>query len=208
MGDPQARTLPQSTFQLPEQVPLSDWQWQESKAFKLEGNESASQPSGRHYQYFKNGVLLNVETYYLSKASDNNADIKQLLQSLTHLPPDLIQTSTVYYQSGIGFHSFFTHQKTAYLTACMNPEGESTVDQKQFVNNQINRALQPERLTQWIQGRVPLRDDRCIWVMMSTPLEGMDQKTAQTVLAAAWVDWFNWWKSRFPALAQAEQPTD
>jgi cyanosortase A-associated protein len=116
------------------------------------------------------------------------------------------------YQPGIGHYGVLTHKdaKTqtsrAYLSACINPQGESTATEQQFTHN-LSKGWQPSQVGSWILGQKSLIDRRCLWTLMSVPVQ-TDSKAAPATarsteqayktLETAWVSWYQWWRENYP----------
>jgi len=104
----------------------------------------------------------------------------------------------------VGYYGVLTHEGKAYLSACINPRGESTVTEQQFRQSLYATDLQVGRILPWISGREPLLDRRCLWTLMSTPLpsgkntDSTASEAAYKTLEAAWFNWFRWWQPKFP----------
>ncbi|NJP09052.1 MAG: cyanoexosortase A system-associated protein [Leptolyngbyaceae cyanobacterium RU_5_1] len=114
------------------------------------------------------------------------------------------------YQPGVGHYGTVSGNGRAYLTACINPRGESTVTEQQFTQNRYTHDLRVDRIVPWILGRESLIDRRCLWTLMSTPLELSTPKTSPKSelvsldkgvyndLETAWFSWHQGWQSNFP----------
>ncbi|MEI6429779.1 MAG: cyanoexosortase A system-associated protein [Pseudanabaena sp. ELA607] len=104
----------------------------------------------------------------------------------------------------IGHYTFFQTNDRAYLSACINPRGITTVTTEQFDENLSAFAMKPEVLTGWLLGQTDIKDRRCLWTQVSMTLDTTTVQDAQALerthdqLKAVWLDWRQWWQNRFP----------
>ncbi|NJM88420.1 MAG: cyanoexosortase A system-associated protein [Hydrococcus sp. RU_2_2] len=177
----------------PATIPLSQWQPLASKT--LEATNQA-QSIGKQYYYRQNGERLEIKARY-EHYTDGN--ISRLLVVYTPIKPATVQP-IIKYQEGIGSYSLFEHEGKAYLSACINYAGESTVTEQQFVQNKYAYGWSPQRTLFWILGQNDLFDGRCLWTLISVPLSSdsyvLAIEKAYGDLENAWFDWYGWWKPR------------
>ncbi|NUN65700.1 cyanoexosortase A system-associated protein [Pseudanabaena biceps] len=108
------------------------------------------------------------------------------------------------YANNIGYYTLFTDQKRAYLASCINPRGEATVTEKQFTNNRDKYDFSIDKLGLYLIGKSDLRDNRCLFTVMSTSLENNTSQISNSVdntyqtLETSWKDWYIYWKNKFP----------
>lgn len=181
------------TYNFPETVPLSPWQLANSQALPA-GKQG--QNLGRRYYYRQNGEQLQVEVRY-ERYTDSN--ISRLLHIYTPIKGAAL-TLKAKHQPGVGYYALLQHQQQAYLSACLNPIGESTITQQQFTQNRYQYGWSIQRGFLWAIGQDDLMESRCFWTLLSTPLP-VDADTtvlerAQTTLESAWFDWYHWWQSQ------------
>jgi cyanosortase A-associated protein len=106
----------------------------------------------------------------------------------------------------VGHYSVLTGKGKIYLTACINPTGNSTVTEPQFRQARF-KSFHPAQVAEWFFNQAPLVDDRCLWTLMSITLPPKNDavttpeqtKQAYQQLEQAWIDWYQWWKENFPA---------
>jgi len=187
---------------LPEQIALSNWQQIKTKTLSVERSDISNPHklffviAGQEYDYVKKGQKVEVQLLY---ELDSRGNINPFLQKLS---PKLQRDSEKNTKQikGFGYYTAYTDSKNAYLTACINPRGMSTVNSVQFMRNRYSYDLTWSRLLPWILGKDVLRDDRCIWARLSTPLNGEEVATSlYTVLESVWIDNYNTWQSLFLA---------
>lgn len=154
---------------------------------------------GKRYQYTYNNLPLDIEMRYMA---GTNGDVPASIQNYTLIGlPSSDLTRNIHYLENIGFYTFFLARDRAYLSTCLNPQGESTVTHEQFARNLNASALQPGRIIPWLLGQLDLRDRRCLWVHMSVPLDNnTSPEVARKQLESFWISWYGWWKDRFPRL--------
>jgi cyanosortase A-associated protein len=190
-----SQTIVEKPPSYPETVPLQGWQWVNSTPLKPEKDL----PTGQQYEYRRDETLLKVETR--SMLGDGNISRFLFVHTPIRAANVLLQER---YQRGIGFYGVLAHEGRAYLTACVNPRGKSTVKEQQFMQNRYTHDLNPRRILFWALGQEPLLDQRCLWTLMSVPLPE-EAKTTPTMtetaykqLESAWFVWNPWWQSHFP----------
>jgi cyanosortase A-associated protein len=189
---PREAQLGVAPFVFPATVPLSGWQLVESKPFKITDDPNFG--SSQQYRYQQHRLILNIDSHYIIRTS---ADVKDSLNK--HLFKEKNSASLLIRKNpNIGFHLLFNYQNQAYLSSCINPRGGSTVTFDQFRQNRNTYDLQPKRLALWIIGLEELRDWRCLWNVMSVPLETLKPEEAYAILESAWYSWYSWWEPRFP----------
>ncbi len=190
--NPPASAPPAFTF--PSVIPLPGWQPLPSSPLPTNPQSQQQPVEGRHYRYIQNSSSLEIEMRYLV---NTDGDVKTLIQNYTSIPlTSLNLSSELRQQQGVGSYLLLTDQQRAYLSACINPHGESTVTREQFVQNRNTNDLQPTRLLSWLLGRADLRDWRCLWAHLSIPLSKALPESYRA-LEAAWVSWDQKW-TRFP----------
>lgn len=197
---PTAGKVKVTSFVFPTAVPLPEWQLKKSYPLTSSMTENLNYLSGRHYEYVQNGLSLDIEMRYLI---NTDGDVKSFIQ-YSSMPPSFDRLSPILRQQpGIGFYSLFTDQQRAYLSTCINSRGGSTVTDSQFRQNRyiydsIYDMRFKDRLIPWLQGRVSIRDMRCLWAHLSIPLKNSSPKDAYKTLETAWFFWYEWWHTRFP----------
>lgn len=186
-----------SAFVFPTTIPLPEWQALASSPLVNQTTDKLTKYiSGSQYRYLQKDLSLDIEMRYLA---NTNGDIKGLIKTYKTIPTytDKI-VHILRHQEGIGFYSLFVHSERAYLSACINPRGGSTVTDEQFRNNRIIYDVQLSRLLPWLLGKVELRDMRCLWAHLSIPLNNYSAENAYQTLEKAWFLWYRWWRLRFP----------
>jgi len=183
-------------FTFPASVPLPEWKFLASSSLDNQINTSAKEISGRYYRYIQKDFPLDIEMRYLIDTDgDVDAFIKKHAGHSSSEPKNFV---VLHQQKGIGFYSLFIQEKRAYLSACINPRGGSTVTGKQFRQNRNAYDLNFNRILLWLVGQDPLRDERCLWTLLSAPLQNSSAQDTYVILEKAWLSWYQWWSPRFP----------
>lgn len=185
-------------------VPLPEWQASSSRPVQVPSSRLAdpadNKPkllSARQYQYIQNNLSLDIEMQYVVNSSGKFTT--SFIKNYSPIEPSLKQLSLVSrYRAGIGFYNLFAYRERAYLSACINPRGGSTVNRPQFMQNRFIYDMRLERLIPWLQGQQPLHDRRCLWAYLSIPFQNSSPQDAYRVLETVWFPWYQWWYPRFP----------
>ncbi|MGI0488322.1 cyanoexosortase A system-associated protein [Pantanalinema rosaneae CENA516] len=184
-------------------VPITGWQLIESTAIedknKLEPGESPA--NGQRYRYRQGNTSIDVDLRHI--IGDGN--VSRFLFVYSPIREGNAKLSDgIRNQANIGYYGVLTHQGRAYLTACINARGGSTVTDQQFRHNRLKYDVQISRIFPWLWGQEPLMDHRCLWTLMSTPVqsattsEAVDSQEAYQELETAWASWYQWWQANYP----------
>ena len=192
----EARSPQAKDYTFPESVTLSQWKLSFTRSVEPHVVDSSEYISGdfiagKHYRYHRQDEkLLNIEMRYFA---NTNGDLKSFITSQTG------ELSSVLENSDLGFYSVYTHEDKAYLSACINPHGISTVTSDRFNRNLMIHDTRLENILPWLLGRSEFRDKRCLWAHLSTPLEGnISEEETYKTLETVWFDWHHWWRSHYP----------
>lgn len=191
---------------LPSSVPIEGWQFLNSEPINLsqESKQKANEEKtgefkvGRRYHYQQGNLALQADQIYTQ--SDGNVSRYLFVRSPIRTANANMK---VKFQPGVGHYGLVAHNGKAYLSACVNPRGTSTVTESQFTQNRYANDLQISRIFPWLLGQESLIDYRCLWTLMSVPFKDEsgsftpDEKTAQS-LETAWFSWHQWWQAHFP----------
>ena len=151
-------------------------------------------------------LVLTIEIRYML---ETEGFIERLLQvhdefqtTLASVEDDADIAAAVRYEYGVGHYGLFQIQDQTYLTACINPRGESTYSIDQFLHNRGIYDSNPNRLMSVLFGREVWQDNRCLWTHMAiaptTDTPGTPEER-QTRLEMAWTEWYQTWQPNFPA---------
>ena len=153
--------------------------------------------SGKKYKYLLDNLPIDISLRY---AVGTEGDLFTFFKGLTNIEisEDELRQKSIR-KDPTGYYASFTYQNRAYLTACINPRGISTVTKEQFEDNASDRALDRDVVIGWLLGQKDLRDRRCLWTVMSTPITSDgDRNAINQKLEKTWISWYEWWKPRFP----------
>jgi cyanosortase A-associated protein len=179
-----------NSVKFPPSIPLSNWQLSTNKSLK----PSPGQGLGHLYQYRNhNNEKVDIQVHD-EKYTEGN--IGRLLMVYDIAPPASALLTTKY-QYNSGFYALTSYNNRAYLSACINPIGQSTATQQQFTQNKYQYGLNFVRTLGWLAGVNDLIDASCLWTLISTPLpadvdEQLLTKKYET-LEAIWAEWYDWW---------------
>ncbi len=189
-----------SNFVFPASVLLTDGKILESQLLidkvVQESRKYDTVISGRRYRYRYNSIPLDVEMRYVVGTSGN---VEGLIKNNTtiNLPSGKV-FQTVRQQLGIGYYGLFTYQNKAYLSSCINSQGDSTVTTEQFLHNGYIYNIRFNRLLLWLLGEQSLLERRCLWAHLSINVNNADYQSAYHLLEKAWLSCYRWWSPRFP----------
>jgi len=201
---PPQETSVKATIALPTQVSLKGWQALATTPLAAPSaatvQDSPEMVAGNTYVYQRdrssNPVTLTVELRYLVETDPN---VRNLLLKYGKPPATVPFPSTIHHQEETGFYSLYFSQGRAYLSSCINSRGESTVTEIQFNQNRYAYDLRLDRVLPVLLGRETLRDGRCLFTVMSLPLQALSSEVIDQTLRDAWNSWHHWWQPRFPS---------
>ena len=185
-------------LQFPSQVNLSGWT--EKKSIPL-----VKQPetklrferlrSGREYHYQQQDAKLTAALGFSSPTVGRLKNyIKQTYpESLT----TAYQQGNTRYIPNRGNYYLFQDEEKAYLSACLTPTGESTVDFQQYVNKANRNMFEWQTLIPRLLGQKSLRERRCLWVNLSTPLNSDSPETSYQLLESVFKAGYPQWQGLF-----------
>jgi cyanosortase A-associated protein len=190
-------------------VPIAQWQPVDSKRLKPlpePDTEGSILQVGRSYQYRQANRLLDIEMRYVIRTKGEvDKFIKDYREKAANKEkserdkPKKLDTKNEY-KPNIGYYILLADKERAYLSACINPRGESTFTRDQYKHNQDIHDTTFSRLLPSVFGREKWRDDRCLWTYMSMPLAGSTPQETYKLLEGAWFEWEKWWQPQFPKL--------
>ncbi|MGG6269955.1 cyanoexosortase A system-associated protein [Leptolyngbya sp. AN03gr2] len=193
----QRPTPPSYTF--PASIPLSRWQFVQATPI---GQQRFYTPSlatsiddlmiaGQVYRYLRNGKPLDVEVRYFHDYGTVS---------------DIVRESTIWGeripfnpgQSTFGPHATYERSGRRFITACIVSTGKTTVTQGEFRSAPNRPEFLLGRSLPWLLGQRPLRDMRCLWTRISTPINRLSPETTEQELDQAWIEWVQWWQNNYP----------
>jgi cyanosortase A-associated protein len=199
--EPSAGNRQVASFTFPEYVPLNSWKLEKTKSLNQKKEEINIHEdlveSSKSYVYSQNGIPLKIEMRYLV---GTRGDVNNLIKEKTTIPAEVLKKIKEEHLENIGFYTQFTYKDRAYLSACINPRGNSTFTQKQFSKNLYLHDFNWNILIDWLQGKASIRDRRCLWTNLSIPVDPLKPEKTYQILQQAWSSWYQWWQPRFPSL--------
>jgi cyanosortase A-associated protein len=185
-GESVREEIAAQTFPYPEQITLPSWQFKTSEKAIVDG-----QPPGQRYTVQKDDLTAQISAFN-QPYSDGN--ISRLLVAYTDAKPATVYIHPLEHPK-TGYFGAFVFENQAYISACLNPNGLSTVTEQQFVSNQYRYNL---KLLGWLAGQQDLTDSSCLWTLISAPIapNSTPDEIAQIFqqLETLWVEWYGWWQ--------------
>lgn len=173
----------------PASLTLPDWPLVQSRPLQ----EKKSQ--GHLYLFQGKARLISAQAW-LKHQGDGS--VNRYLMVYGVMPPATVNLKPRK-QEGTGYHALIYFNETAYLTACLNAIGQSTVTEAQFMQNLNTYGWDLSRFFGWLLGQQNLRDNRCLWTLLATPLTNPKDETLvrQTFedLESFWSQWSSWWRA-------------
>lgn len=155
--------------------------------------------SQQRYQYIGGETKMRLDISYLV---GTRGDVETYLQNYTDIAPEIIKAKIVKELDGVGYHALFSSQNRAYLSSCISPRSLSNVTQKQFSQDRYKNDLRWQVGWDWLRGKTSIRDRRCLWVLLSTPVGTANTQAAYQNLETVWKDVYQYWLSNFPPLTE------
>jgi cyanosortase A-associated protein len=190
-------------FAFPQDVPLPDAQLSASKPLAAHSLPNGLVGAGQSYRYLHNSRSIDIDIRYITDGVANRPTMDGMLPIFTKIPIALLQPDTMREQPGLGFYSVFADKKTAYFGTCINPRGITTVTGDQFHANSNPNPLAGgipfQRFVPWLLGQQTFRDSRCLWTILSTPIDEAAPDATMKTLQTVGVNWVRWWQGNFPA---------
>jgi cyanosortase A-associated protein len=153
--------------------------------------------TSQQYQTIQDGREIDLAISYLV---GTRGDVETYLQDYTSIDAKAIKGKKIQQLDQIGYHALVTDNNRAYLTSCISPRSLSSVTQRQFSQQRYEHDLDWQIAFDWLRGKASIRDRRCLWVLLSTPVNQANSQTTEQVLETAWKDIYRWWLPNFPSL--------
>ena len=153
--------------------------------------------ASQQYQTIQDGREIDLAISYLV---GTRGDVETYLQDYTSIDAKAIKGKKIQQLDQIGYHALVTDKNRAYLTSCISPRSLGSVTPRQFSQQRYEHDLDWQIAFDWLRGKASIRDRRCLWVLLSTPVTQANSQTTEQVLEAAWKDIYRWWLPNFPSL--------
>ena len=189
-------------FQFPKQVSLTNWQFQSSNNLD---------------NALKNNAIATRKYFYISPTKDTLQIDAVYIDRIVSIPKSLeilglkysSNSLNIRYLKSVGYYALFVDQERAYLSSCINPYGDTTVTEDQFINNRDSTTS--NRIGSYLLGVTNLRDNRCLFTTISISLKSILLENPKSVnqrtnsltkthqkLESAWTNWHQNWQDDFP----------
>ncbi|MBD1846412.1 cyanoexosortase A system-associated protein [Cyanobacteria bacterium FACHB-63] len=194
-----AQKPPPPSYTFPASIPLSRWQFVQATPIGLQKLYTPSLAtslddltiSGQHYRYLRNGQPISIEIRYLRDYSSVSDIVKDSTVEMARIPLTPAQSS-------VGAHAVYQRSQQSFITGCIPATRETTITSGQLRSAQNRIDVLARRALPWFLGQAPLRNLRCLWVRMSTPMNSTSATNSQPELEQAWVEWVQWWQNNYP----------
>jgi cyanosortase A-associated protein len=200
-------------FNFPQNVPLPDASISAAKPLAAKDKVGAGQsyrytaPSQPSAVTSKSAAgkpqVIDLEIRYITDGVANRPTMDAMLPMFNNIPAKVVLApSTMKEQPGLGFYSLFVDKKTAYFGTCINPRGITTVTGDQFHANSnpnpFGGGVPFQRFIPWVLGQQTFRDSRCLWTVLSTPIDEAAPDATIKTLQTVGINWARWWQGNFP----------
>jgi cyanosortase A-associated protein len=198
--NPTVANRPVTNFQFPQQIKLPSAKAISAndapKVIKSSSSSAEIIETRQKYKYTQENLPISLEISYLV---NTRGDVASYIQTYTKIATEAITSEKTAQIKQVGYHTLLSDGDRAYLSSCISPRSLSNVTQKQFSQYRYQNDLNLQIGWQWLLGKASIRDRRCLWVHLSTPLVS-DSQTAYETLEATWQELYQWWLPNFPAL--------
>lgn len=187
------------SYTFPASIPLSGWQFVQATPIGLQKRYTPSLATslddltiaGQSYRYLRNGKPLNIEMRYFQDYSS----ISDILREST------IQLERINFapeRSTVGAHAIYQRSNQLFITACIPATRETTITDGELRSAQSRPDVLIPRALPWFLGQARLRDLRCLWTRISTPINPSSPTATEAELEQAWIEWVQWWQNNYP----------
>jgi cyanosortase A-associated protein len=188
-----------SPFQFPHAIRLPPYQFLGSQALKNKPVGVDFVLAARRYHYAIAETPFTIEMRYLIGTRGNVAGNLGNLWHPLEFPKIHFPILREHQNPEVGSYGVLEKDGQTHLNACITPSGRSTLTPKQFLGDRTEAQASLPDLLAVINGQTPWRDQRCLWVLLSTPTVP-DAHTTELKLEALWLAWYHHWQDQFPPL--------
>jgi cyanosortase A-associated protein len=146
--------------------------------------------SGQSYEYRYGATPIRVE---LRDLFTTTGDVTHFLETQKELKTDSLEVQD--YISDSGIYRLFTAQNRTYLSSCIDVSGKASVTPEQFRSNRYHNDWKGDRLWRWATGQVSLLEYRCLWVLISAPIDLAQPDVSRAAVQTVWRDFEHQWRS-------------
>ena len=191
------RQVPPLSF--PSQISLEGWNKESSAPLQEEKGQRSEYiqefRSGQVYNYRQGDTEITVELMHLGGTFGN---VNGFAGEYRDLGEVYRSQGEQYSREGLGTYQLFHDDTHAYLSACLTSQGESTSEIDEFVRKMNRNLLKVNsRLISGIVGNRSLRERNCLWVHLSTPLQGESPEKSYDVLESVFEEGYSKWQGLF-----------
>lgn len=195
---PQVGRRENRVLAFPSQLSLENWEQTESASL-VENPETELQFNGLHagqqYQYQQSNQDVTVALRFISPTHGSiNAFLENIYDESRLEAYKAGKTRSL---SDVGSYQLFRDGEKAYLSACLVPDGKSTATRNQYAQQSDANVFDIKTLIPRLVGLRSLRERRCLWVHLSTPLEGESPEAKEDVLEAVFQEGYPQWQELF-----------
>ena len=186
------------SLEFPSQLSMSGWQ--EKNSVPLVNNPEKELKfgrlrSGQQYYYQKQKMSVTAELRFLSPTFGG---VKGYIgKAYDQEFKEAYQQGNTHYISNLGYYHLFHDKDKAYLSACVNPTFESTVNSGQYVTQANENFFDRKTLIPRLLGQNSFRERRCLWVNLSTPLNPDSPESSYQILESFFQAGYPKWQGLF-----------
>ncbi len=188
-----------SPLTFPSQISLNGWTRESSAPLSEEEEGQINEyiqefRSGQEYRYRQEDTEVMVELMHLGGTFGNVNGFTGRYRDLS----DFYQKGNSHSMEELGDYQLFHDETNAYLSTCITSQGESTLTIDDFVRKMNRNLLKVNsRLLSGIVGQTSLRERNCLWVTLSTPLQGESVEESYQVLESVFEQGYPKWQGLF-----------
>ncbi len=188
----------------PETLAIENWEQIGSRPLSdPESNRLASRVrtnTGRGYEFKVDNLPIAIEVRYLVRTTGDVPALLEDFARLKGLEKEILRGIQPAPKPQDGYYTIFQANQRAYLGACINPRGYSTVTKEQFEENMSIQARNPVVFLNWLGGQADFRDRRCLLTLISIETDTANFTKNKQELDRIWQKWYTFWDKRFPKL--------
>lgn len=182
--------------QLPEVVPLENWQATQAEDLTDQNPEKPSYRKGREYRYQQGNSELDIQARYFV---GTNGNVRVFINS--YRPAELgAQAWEPRQLDETGSFLMLVEPSRIQISSCINPYGKSTITARAYKRNRNFQDIR-YRLIPWLLGE-SLKDERCLWTHMSITKDANSSKEVIDTIENAWSSWYQWWAIHLPGMGK------
>lgn len=195
---PQVGRRENRVLAFPSQLSLNNWK-ETSSSSLVENPETEllfnGLHSGQEYNYQQGNEEVTVALRFISPTHGSiNAFLEDIYDESLLEAYAAGKTRSL---SEVGSYQLFSDGEKAYLSACVIPDGESTATHSGYTRQSDANVFDIKTLLPRLVGLRSVRERRCLWVHLSTPLEGESPEASEEVLEEMFKEGYPQWQGLF-----------